>query len=86
MQYEIIRSPYRHNAEWDGHAVGQLARAAGFEPFNLSTADVFEAPMPEALALLAENKLPTDPRGDCIPMATRKVSGVTNRWPGGIYI
>lgn len=86
MQYEISRSPYRHNVEWDVHAVAQLARAAGFEPVELTTADVFEQTMPEALDLLARNKLPTDHRGDCILMVARKTSAVRSRWPDGLYI
>lgn len=86
MQYEVSRSPYRHNIEWDVHAVAQLARAAGFEPESLQTHDVFEEPMPEALNLLEANGLPTDHRGDCIFMFARKVSGVVDRWPAGLYI
>ncbi|WP_158292010.1 class I SAM-dependent methyltransferase [Paracraurococcus ruber] len=86
MQYERSRSPYRHNIEWDVHAVAQLARAAGFEPVTLETTDVFEAPMPEALALLARNGLTTDHRGDCIMLRARKVSGVVDRWPAGLYV
>ena len=86
MQYERSRSPYRHNIEWDVHAVVQLARAAGFEPVSLETLDVFEPPMPEALGLLTKNQLTTDHRGDCIMLRARKVSGVVDRWPAGIYI
>jgi SAM-dependent methyltransferase len=86
MQYEVSRSPYRHNIEWDVHAVAQLARAAGFEPESLQTHDVFEEPMPEALNLLEANGLPTIHRGDCIFMVARKVSGVVDRWPAGVYV
>lgn len=86
MQYEVSRSPYRHNVEWDVHAVVQLARAAGFDPVSLRTRDVFEAPLPEALRFLHKNGLSTDHRGDCIFLLARKVSGVVSRWPDGIYV
>jgi hypothetical protein len=86
MQYELSRSPYRHNVEWDVHAVAQLSRAAGFEPVILRTLDVFELPVQAALDLLIRSGLPTDNRGDCIFLLARKVSGVVDRWPHGIYI
>jgi SAM-dependent methyltransferase len=86
MQYEISRSPYRHNIEWDVHGVAQLCRAAGFEPYHLETRDVFEDPLPEANELLRSAGLPLENRGDCIISAARKVSSVTDRWPPGIYI
>lgn len=86
MQYERSRSPYRHNVEWDVHAVAQLARAAGFEPVSLETIDVFEAPMPKALDLLTRNRLPTEHRGDCVMLRARKVSGVVDRWPAELYV
>jgi len=86
MQYEVSRSPYRHNVEWDVHAVAQLSRAAGFEPVSLRTLDVFEPTLPAALELLDRNGLPTDHRGDCIFLLARKVSGVVNRWPDGLYV
>jgi SAM-dependent methyltransferase len=86
MQYEISRSPYRHNVEWDVHAVAQLARAAGFEPERLETHDLFEPPHLEGIALLRKNNLPLEHRGDCIIMLARKVSDVVDRWPAGIYI
>lgn len=86
MQYEVSRSPYRHNVEWDVHAVAQLSRAAGFEPVSLRTVDVFELPVLAAQELLIRNALPTDNRGDCIFLLARKVSGVVDRWPNGIYV
>lgn len=86
MQYEKSRSPYRHNVEWDVHAVAQLARAAGFEPEHLETHDVFEAPCEEGVALLEKNNLPLEHRGDCITLRARKVSGVCDRWPEGLYV
>jgi SAM-dependent methyltransferase len=86
MQYEKSRSPYRHNFEYDVHAVAQLVGAAGFHVDRLYTLDVFEAPLPEALEFLRRNHLPTDHRGDGIFMLATKTGPVTDRWPYGMYV
>ena len=86
MQYELSRSPYRHNIEWDVHAVAQLSRAAGFDPVILETMDVFEAPVPQAISFLKKHNLETAHRGDGIFLLAKKVSPVVDRWPVGIYV
>jgi SAM-dependent methyltransferase len=86
MQYEKSRSPYRHNIEYDVHAVVSLLEAAGFHPLIVETYNVFEEPVPEAEELLRKVSLPTDHRGDCIFALAEKASLVKERWPYGIYI
>ena len=86
MQYEKSRSPYRHNIEYDVSAMVTLVTAAGFEPRLVETHDVFEPPLPEAVDLLKVNDLPLKFRGDGIFLLARKISGVTDRWPQGIYV
>ena len=86
MQYERSRSPYRHNLEYDVHALVQIIEAAGFLPMSVETFDVFEEPMPEALRLLEMAGLTLDHRGDGIFALSEKRSGVVDRWPDGIYV
>jgi SAM-dependent methyltransferase len=86
MQYSRSRSPYRHNFEYDNHALLALTEAAGFATEHLSTEDVFEPPEPAALALLASQGLPTEFRGDDIFLLARKTGPVRDRWPGNVYV
>jgi len=86
MQYERTRNPYRHNIEYDVHAINQLLRAAGLTPTSIETFDVFEEPLPEGIALLKSAGLPLDHRGDCIFALAAKTSGVVDRWPAGLYV
>jgi SAM-dependent methyltransferase len=86
MQYEKSRSPYRHNFEYDIHAVRQLLEAAGFRIDQMHTADVFEDPVPEALDLLRRNQLSVDHRGDDIFILATKAGPVVDRWPYGMYV
>ena len=86
MQYEKSRSPYRHNIEYDVSAVVTLVTAAGFEPQRIETHDVFEPTMPEAIDLLKTNNLPLSYRGDGMFLLARKISGIKERWPEGIYV
>lgn len=86
MQYERSRSPYRHNIEYDTHAIRQMAEAAGFEVEQLETKDVFEPSLNESLDFLRRAHLPLEDRGDCIFLVARKKSPVIDRWPTGIYV
>lgn len=86
MQYERSRSPYRHNIEYDVHAVDTLIKAAGFTPISIETANVFEPALKEGVDLLNQMKLPMDHRGDGIFAIAKKTSGVLNRWPEGLYV
>lgn len=86
MQYEKSRSPYRHNFEYDVHAVAQLVEAAGFTIDTLYTRDVFEEPIPQALDFLKRNHMPTDHRGDGIFLLATKAGPVVDRWPYGMYV
>jgi SAM-dependent methyltransferase len=86
MQYEKSRSPYRHNFEYDVHAVRQLVEAAGFRVDLLYTRDVFEEPIPEALDFLERNHMPTDNRGDGIFLLATRTGPVVDRWPYGMYV
>lgn len=86
MQYEKSRSPYRHNIEYDRHAVALLAQCAGLSVTSLRTHDVFEAPVPESLHFLERNGLPVVDRGDCIFLLAQKTGPVTDRWPDTLYV
>ena len=86
MQYEKSRSPYRHNIEYDVSALVTLVTAAGFEPQHVETHDVFEPTLPEAIELLKTSDLPLNYRGDGIFLLARKLSGINDRWPQGIYV
>lgn len=86
MQYERSRSPYRHNIEYDVHAIAALLRSAGFAPRSIETADVFESPLQQGLDLLYKMRLPTDHRGDGIFAIGEKMTGVVDRWPTGLYV
>jgi SAM-dependent methyltransferase len=86
MQYEKSRSPYRHNIEYDRHAVALLAQCAGLTVAGLQTHDVFEAPVPESLQFLERNGLPLVDRGDCIFLLATKTGPVTDRWPDTLYV
>lgn len=86
MQYERSRSPYRHNIEWDIHALHLIFRSAGFDKITHLTKDVFDEPCPEGIALLKKAQLSLVDRGDCIFIYGEKSSPVINRWPEEIYV
>lgn len=86
MQYERSRSPFRHNIEYDVHALNLLLTSAGFRVDHLATHDVFEDPVPDTIEFLRRNNLPTDHRGDDIFIVATKVGPVTNRWPDEMYV
>lgn len=86
MQYEKSRSPYRHNLEYDVHAVRRITTAAGFFPKLLMTRDVFETPVPESLAFLESHGLDTTNRGDGIFLVATKETQVMDRWPSDLYV
>lgn len=85
-QYEKSRSPYRHNFEYDVHAVAQIAASAGFSVDCLETHDVFEPAHEGGLELLQRCNLPTEHRGDGIFGRFMKTSGVLDRWPASLYV
>ena len=86
MQYHKTRDLYRHNYEYDIHALIALIHAAGFELSCLETHDVFQPTIPEAIALLNEHPFEKAYRGDCIFLVAHKVSAVKNRWPEEVYV
>jgi len=85
MLYSKNRDPYRHNFEYDVHALKILTTASGLECLSMETIDTFEDPVPDALQLLKRSGFPTTHRGDNIFYWGKKISGVIDRWPSGIY-
>jgi SAM-dependent methyltransferase len=85
-QYTRDRSPYRHNFEYDIHALLLLLNAAGFTIEHLATHDVFEPTLPEAADFIARNQLPAECRGDDIFVLARRSGTVSDRWPEGMYV
>jgi SAM-dependent methyltransferase len=86
MQYTRDRSPYRHNFEYDIHALVLLLNAAGFAIEHLATHDVFEPTLPEAADFITRNQLPAEFRGDDIFVLARHTGTVSDRWPEGVYV
>ncbi|MBB5374317.1 class I SAM-dependent methyltransferase [Acidocella aromatica] len=86
MQYYRNRSPYRHNFEYDVHALVALVKAAGFEVEHVASHDVFEAPMPDIVEMLNRQEFPTDFRGDCLFLMARKTCAIRDRWPAEMYV
>ncbi len=86
MQYMKNRSPYRHNFEYDVHALLALTRAAGFECTSLETVDTFGKSSEEALEFLRKNDLSTANRGDNIFFIGKKSGPVIERWPPELYV
>jgi glycosyltransferase involved in cell wall biosynthesis/SAM-dependent methyltransferase len=86
MQYARNRSPYRHNFEYDIHALTILLQAAGFTIETLETHDVFEPPLPEAQAFIQRTGVPATFRGDDIFILARRTGPVSNRWPEAMYV
>lgn len=86
MQYTRDRSPYRHNFEYDIHALVLLLKAAGFTIEHLETQDVFEPTLPEAADFITRNQLPAEFRGDDIFVLARRSGNVRDRWPDGMYV
>lgn len=85
MQYEISRSPYRHNFEYDIHALNLVVRSAGFKVDILETDDVFEPRLEEAYDLIAKYKFDAAFRGDDIFLLATKSGSCVDRWPSGMY-
>lgn len=85
MQYSRDGSLYRHNYEYDVHAIRVLVESAGFSVNDLTTIDTFERPVPEALELLSQKGFPTVDRGDNIYCRAHKVGPVSQRYPEPIY-
>lgn len=86
MQYTRGRSPYRHNFEYDVHALIALTRAAGFEALSVVTVDTFQPADQSALDFLSTNGFPMDHRGDNIFLMANKTGIVVDRWPADIYV
>jgi hypothetical protein len=86
MQYTRDRSPYRHNFEYDIHALTILLQAAGFTIETLETHDVFEPPLPEAQAFIQRSGVPAIFRGDDIFVLARRTGPVSDRWPDVMYV
>jgi hypothetical protein len=86
MSYTKDRSPYRHNFEYDVHALRTLTDAAGFSCISMETIDTFTEPSKKALNFLAANSLPTQDRGDNIFYIGKKSTGVLERWPPELYV
>lgn len=94
MQYERSRLPYRHNFEYDVHALEMLLEAGGFDIARVETFEVFEPrnekglrPTHEkGLKLLRQNNLSLDNRGDDIFVLATKAGPIRDRWPTGIYV
>jgi predicted SAM-dependent methyltransferase len=86
MQYEISRSAYRHNFEYDIHALKSVVENAGFSTLRLETHDVFEPRLNDAYELIANFKFNANFRGDDIFLLASKTSGPINRWPKDIYV
>lgn len=86
MQYHRDRNRYRHNFEHDSHSLLALTKAAGFEADEIKSLDVFEPPHQVGMELCAKLKLSDSFRGDCLFFRGRKVNGVVDRFPYGVYV
>lgn len=86
MQYEISRSAYRHNFEYDIHALRIIVESAGFSMSKLETHDVFEPRLDEAYDLIANFGFNANFRGDDIFLLATKNGGPINRWPKDVYV
>lgn len=86
MQYHRDRNRYRHNFEHDCHSLLTLTRAAGFETEELDTYDVFEPPHPVGIEYCRRFGFSHRFRGDCLFYIGRKVGGVVDRHPAGVYV
>ncbi|HMK88114.1 MAG TPA: methyltransferase domain-containing protein [Methylocystis sp.] len=85
MQYERDRSPYRHNFEYDVHALKGLLEAGGFTVGEVHSEDVFEEPVAQALTILKNLSLPTVLRGDDLMIVAKKSGPPKDRYPAAIY-
>ena len=85
MLYQKDRSPYRHNFEYAPHQMRQLVQSAGFEVFDLWTADVLNAADGPALEVLAQHGYPASDRGDNMFCICRKTGPIVERYPNEIY-
>lgn len=85
MKYNRDASLYRHNIEYAPHQINTMLSAGGFRALKIWTADTFEPPSEETIALLENLGYPIDMRGDNFFGIYEKTSSVIDRWPSDIY-
>ena len=85
MQYQVDRSPYRHNYEYSIFSLKQVLRAAGFEG-SIWTEDCFEDPVMQIIDKLKTAGIEIPHVGDNIITIARKTGPVVNRYPEAIYV
>lgn len=74
----------RHVIEYDKRMLELMLHSAGFEP-RVWTENCWSEPPEETLQLLRERGFPVSDRGDNLFTFSRKIRGVRNRRPDGIY-
>jgi len=84
MQYNKDASYHRHNFEYSVHGVYAVLKCAGYEP-TVWTEDLFEDPMMDIPNKLIAAGFEIANLGDNIIAVGEKVSGVTKRYPAGLY-
>jgi SAM-dependent methyltransferase len=84
MKYRKDASYHRHNFEYSVHGVYAVMKCAGFEP-NVWTEDLFEDPLMDIPNKLIDAGFEIVNLGDNIVAVGEKVSGVTKRYPSGLY-
>lgn len=85
MQYHRNRSYNRHNFEYSAVTLSAILLAAGFDA-TIWSEDLFEDGLPEVIEGLTTAGYRLGETGDNLIAVGDKVSGVTNRYPVGIYI
>lgn len=84
MHYHKDGSYHRHNFEYSVHGVYAVMKCAGFEP-NVWTEDLFEDPLMDIPNKLIAAGFKIGNLGDNVIAVGEKVSGVTKRYPAGLY-
>lgn len=85
MQYHKTREYHRHNYEYSVKRVWQVLNCAGFDA-TVWTEDLFEDGLPAVVNELQSAGFVIGNVGDNIIALARKVSGVVERFPNGLYV
>lgn len=85
MQYHKSREYHRHNYEYSAKVLWNTLKCAGFDP-NIWTEDLFEDSQPHTVDSLNYFGFKIANTGDNLIALAKKISGVVERFPNGLYV
>lgn len=85
MQYHKSREYHRHNYEYSARSLYRILTAAGYN-VDVWSEDLFEDGIPSVVEQLKQAGFTVLNVGDNLIARGKKISGVVERFPGGLYV